>query len=305
MGAMPTTRSYVGRYFALMLDGYDDPGYLKSVEGGSIKGDLIAQQVGGMPWRVKHINNPTIEAITVSVPLSLSNSFMDWVKKSWNGQVERRSGSIISYDHDFKPVHELSFTNALVLETVFPTLDGQSKEPGYITIKFQPETATHVTSPSGSKIPVVSPTIQTQWSPANFRLDVDGLDTKRVAKIDSLTIKQNVKPFTVGPEWMYQIEPTTLEYPNITFYISEFSAKPFYDWHNQFVQTGANDPSNEKTGAIVFLDNSLQKELLTIDLFALGCVNILPDKADAAGGDGIRRVKVEMYCEEMKFEYST
>src|SRR5262245_3219249 len=116
MGAMapPTVRSYVGRYFALILDGYDEPGYLKTVAGGGIKGEIMTPQVGSQPWRVKHINNPQIEPITVSIPMSASGPFMEWVKLSWDGNVERRNGSIVTYDHDFKPVHEFSFTNALI-----------------------------------------------------------------------------------------------------------------------------------------------------------------------------------------------
>ncbi len=298
------SRSYVGRYFALVLDGYEPAGYLKSIEGGGIKGEMFAQQLGGQPWRVKHINNPTIEPITVQVPFSMSSSFKDWVKKSWDGEVERRSGSIITYDFDFKPVHEWSFTDALILETTVPTLDATSRDPAYITVKFQAETAQHKFEPGGSKVQVVSPPTQTKWLPCNFNLAIDGLDVKRVGKIDTFTLKQNVKPMTCGPDWMYQIEPTSLEYPNLTVYVSLISAKPWFDWHKEFVVDGKNKPANEKTGAITLLDSTLQETLLTINLNHVGIVNIVNEKADT-GQDQVKRAKVELYVEEMEFVYGS
>ena len=296
-------RPFVGRYFALTLDGYEPAGYLKAIEGGGIKGELLTQQVGGMPYRVKHINNPTVEPITVQVPFSMSSSFYDWVAKSWKGECERRNGSIITYDFDFNAMHELSFTEALILETTIPTLDGNSKDPAYMTVKFQPETAQHKFSPGGSRIPVKSPSTQTKWLPANFRLEIDGLDVQRIAKIDSFTLKQNVKPMTCGPDWMDQIEPTSLEYPNLSVYVAMISAQPFFDWHQEFVIGGKNGPDKEKTGAITLLDSTLTEELLTINLKSVGIVNITSEKSDASGQDQVKRAKVELYVEEMEFVF--
>ena len=51
----------------------------------------------------------------------------------------RRSGSIVAYDHDLKPMYEYTFKEALILETTIPTLDASSKEMAYMTIKFQPD----------------------------------------------------------------------------------------------------------------------------------------------------------------------
>jgi hypothetical protein len=305
MVAMPLAdRPYVARYFALTLDGYEPAGYLKEIQGGGIKGELLTQQVGGMPYRVKHINNPTIEPITVQVPFSMSSSFYDWVAKSWKGECERRNGSIITYDFDFNPVHELSFTEALILETTIPTLDGASKDPAFMTVKFQPETAEHKFNPGGSKITVKSPTTQTKWLPANFRLEIDGLDVKRVNKIEQFTLKQNVKPMTCGPDWMYQLEPTSLEYPNLSFYIAMVNAQPFFDWHKEFVIDGKNGPEKEKTGAITLLDSTRGEALLTINLKSVGIVNVTPDKGDASGQDAVKRAKVELYVEEMEFVFA-
>ncbi len=304
MGAMPSPavqRSYAGRYFQLMLDGSEPAGFVKSVEYGGIKGELLAQPVGGQPWKVKHIHNPTIEPVTIQIGMSMSKDFFEWVAKSWSGQVERRNGSIITYDANMQPVYEYQFKEALILETQVPALDASSKEAAFLTVKFQPEEAEHKWAPGGGYVQARVPGKQKLWSPANFRLEIDGLEVKRVTKIDGFTVKQNVKPMSCGPDWMYQLEPTSLEYPNLSVTFAMVSAKPWFDWHKQFVVDGDNGPANEKTGAITFLSPDLGEELLTIDLKAVGIVNIALEKSEAPGNGQIRRVKAELYCEEMQF----
>jgi phage tail-like protein len=298
-----TSRSFVGRYFQLVLDGFEPAGYVRSVEGGGFKGELLAQQVGGQAYRVKGIHNPTIEPVTISVGMSMSKDFWDWVSKSWSGEVQRMNGSIITYDHNFKVVYEYEFKEALILETTIPALDASSKEVAFMTVKFQPEHAEHKWDPGGEHMPAKHPASQKLWLPCNFRLEVDGLDVKKVFKIDSFTVKQNVKPMTCGPHWRYQIEPTSLEYPNLSVTFSMAAAEPWFAWHKDFVAHGKNGPDNEKTGAITLLSTNLEQELLTVDLKALGIVNIALEKSDAAGQDTIRRVKAELYCEEMNFTY--
>jgi hypothetical protein len=304
MVAMPLSqRSFVSRYYQLLLDGHEPAGFVRSVEYGAIKGELLAQPVGGQPWKTKHIHNPTIDPITVQVGMSMSKDFFEWVAKSWKGEVERRSGSIITYDHDMNPMYEYTFEEALILETTIPALDATSKEPMFLTIKFQPEVASHNFQPGGEYVHPRTPKKQKLWTPANFRLEIDGLDVTRVSKIDQITVKQNVKPMTTGPDWMYQLEPTSLEYPNLSVTFSMVAAQKWFDWHNEFVIGGSNGPDNEKTGSITLLSHDLQDELFEIDLRALGMVNISVEKSDAAGQDTIRRVKAELYCEEMTFKF--
>jgi phage tail-like protein len=311
MGAMPADRSYVGRYFALVLDQnkkYKAAGLLKTVDGMGIKGELIAQQIGGQPHRVKHINNPAIDPVTAQVGMSMSDDFWQWVANSWNGKHERRNGSIITYDFKLNPVHEYSFTNALILEHQIPTLDSASKEGAYFTVKFQAEEASHKLNPSGGRASseAVAPAEQKLWHPSNFSFTLGGLeaDCKFVAKIDSFTLKQNVKPMACGPDWMYQLEPTSLEVPNIAIYLPMAKAENFLKWHEDYVVKGNNGPEKEKNGAIAFLDPTRTKTLLTIELKRVGMHNCSAEKIDV-GQDQIRRLKVELFVEEMTFKYGS
>src|ERR1044071_5300164 len=102
-------RSFVGRFFQLNLDGSDVAGFVRSVGDGGSRGELLAQPVGGQPWKAKHIHNPTIEPITVQCGLSMSKSFFDWIEDSWSGKYSRKNGSIVTLDYDMNPIYEFEF----------------------------------------------------------------------------------------------------------------------------------------------------------------------------------------------------
>jgi hypothetical protein len=102
---------------------------------------------------------------------------------------------------------------------------------------------------------------------------------------------------------MYQLEPTSLEYPNITATMALTVAKDWIDWHKDFVIDGNNGPDKEKTGAITMLSQNLQEDLLAVNLKQVGICNFSLEKADASAPDSIGRVKVDLYCEEMELAW--
>jgi hypothetical protein len=301
MCVMPDIRSYVTRHFALELN--DHPaGFLRSVEGGGVKAEVVAQQVGGMPQKAKHIALPQPEAISISVGMSMSKSFWTWIKESWDGNIKRKDGAIQSADHNLKVMHEQSFQQALITETVIPALDGSSKEPGYLTVKFMPEMTRHSFKQGERLAADYFKNEQKLWSLSNFRLEMDGLDCSKVNKIESFTIKQGVKRLEVGGQREYELEPTSLDFPNLTITLAESHAKTWYDWFKDFNINGLNTADKEKAGRIVFTSPNRQHELLEIILKNVGISSFTPDKGDA-NSDSIRRVKIELYVEEMDLKY--
>ena len=298
-------RSFVGRYFELVLDGSESAGFVASVDYGGIKGELLAQPVGGAPLKVKHVHNPTVEPVTVKMGLSMSKDVFDWIERSWKGECVRKNGSIITYDHDLKQVYEYQFYDALILEMTVPTLDASSKDPFYITLKFQAERAEHKWGAGGRSAGSRLPTRQKIITPSNFILEIEGMTIDRVSKIDQFVVKQNVKPLSCGADWMYQIEPTSLEYPNLTATLSIVNSAEFINWHKDFVIDGNNGPEKEKTGAIVMLAQDMSTELMTVTLKQMGICNLALEKADAGGADAFARVKVDLYCEEMELKWES
>src|SRR5262249_51654960 len=158
--------------------------------------------------------------------------------------------------------------------------------------------ASHKLNPSGGRASTeaVAPTDQKLWHPSNFRFTLSGLeaDCKFVAKIDAFTLKQNVKQMTTGPDWMYQLEPTSLEIPNISLYVPMAKAQGFLAWHEDYVVKGNNGPDKEKNGGIEFLDPTRKTTLLTIELKRVGMHNCQAEKIDV-GQDQIRRLKVDLF----------
>jgi hypothetical protein len=100
----------------------------------------------------------------------------------------RKSGAINEADfkRDIRNVRE--FKDALITEVSFPACDGASKDPAYMTIKFEPEKVKLKKDTGKAGNPPAAN--QKRWLPANFRLKIDGIDCSKVRKIGALTINQ-------------------------------------------------------------------------------------------------------------------
>jgi hypothetical protein len=181
-----------------------------------------------------------------------------------------------------------------------PAMDSSSKEPAYTTLKFAPEFIRSV-KVSG-KLPADYKVEQKMFLPSNFRLQIDGLDCSKVNKIESFTVKQGMTTKDSGSGRDSFKDPGKLEFPNLKITIPEAAAKPFIDWHENFVIKGINDDSKEKNGSLTLLSPNRQKELAKIDFSNMGIFRIQMDKAQA-GADQIKRVTVELYVEKMTFKY--
>ena len=99
--------------------------------------------------------------------------------------------------------------------------------------------------------------------------------------------------------------------PNLVIHLAESHADEFYRWHEDFVIKGNNGDENEKGGTLEYLTPNLQEVLFTLHFDHLGVFKIAPDKMSAQSMDKpdaaepIRRLKVEMYCEDIKFAFNS
>jgi hypothetical protein len=297
-----TSRSYAAGHFNLTLDGDSNAGYLKSVSGGEVKGAIVEEKIGPEYIQFKHLSTIEIEPVAMEVGMAVSRPLFGWIKASWSDSgFQRKNGSIIHGTFDQDAVIEQEFTDALISETVFPALDGSVKEPAYLTVKFQPETL--VLKKSSGKLEGVIPATQKLWSPANFRLTIDGVETSQVNKIDSISVKQKIKSFHYGTNRHPELEPTGLEFSNITIYTALAHADQFIKWHDEYVVKGDKDTNQEKQGAIEFLDPTEddQTPLFTIKLINLGIFALSIEKSEA-NADAIKRCKIQLYVERMDLE---
>lgn len=292
-------RAFTAGRYAVMLDGAV-AGWVQSVEGGHAAADVAS---GAASLQRKHIAGVKYEDITVSCGAGMSKPFYEWIKASMDRQYARKSGSIIYLDNDGNAVSTLEFANGLITEVSFPALDAASKDAAKLTIKISPET-TRMVEQRGARLagaPAQHAAAQKQWLPANFRLKIAGLDCTRVNKIEAITIKQKVVENPVGEMRAAQREPAKLEIPNLVISMPEQNAAALAAWHKESVVNG-RAANNRKDGQLDYLMPDGRESLFTLTFHNLGIFKLTPDKMEA-GSENIRRVKAEMYCEEIRFSY--
>src|SRR5262249_35271522 len=303
MRAMTLQRSFAGGFYVVSVEG-QELGIVQSVDGGGIKAELLTQPIGGEYLRVKNIGGVTIEPLTLEVGAWVSEAFYKWIADSWRGDYVRKDGSILVCDFDLVPKHEMTFTNALIVETTVPALDGSAKGPAYLTIKLQPETLVHNRSPQGGKVRGLVPAKQKLFQPQNFSFALDHFKTGNVTKVESFTIKQSVKPLMTGRLRPALWEPTSVEFPNLTITTALEASDDLFKWHKKFVVDGDAQVEDETTGEISFLTPDGTKSLLDIHLSGVGITGLTLEKMDAQQGrGGVKRVRAELYVTEMKFDY--
>jgi hypothetical protein len=278
-------------------------GWVYSAEGGYATGDVVVEPMGADNIARKHIARPKYEEITVTCGTGMSKGFYDWLKASLGRQALRKNGAILNVDLNNTEVGRLNFSNALVTEIGFPALDAASRDAARITLKLSPE-LTRLEKPGAKKLPA-EVKVPKRWSPANFRLRIQGLENacQRVNKIEALVIKQRFAQAALGDMRDFAKAPAGLEIPNLVIMLPESYAQDFYMWQDDFVVRGNNGPDREKPGVLELLTPDLREVLFTITFNHLGIFKVSPEKIEA-GSENIRRVKAEMYCEEIQFDYT-
>jgi phage tail-like protein len=294
-------RSYVSGNFALELDGLNC-GFLKSIEGGDVTAEVINEAVGQDYFVHKHIGKPKYSDITISVGFAGTQPLFDWIKASWNANYQRKKGAVTAANHKLESMSTREFYEAIITETTIPACDGSSKDPSYLTLKFEPEYIRYKKGDGKKLTGEFGKGEQKMWLPSNFRLEIPGLDCTKVNKIDSFTIKQSKVDEGVGDTRDQSIEPGKLEVPNLKITLSERTVETWAAWHEDFVINGNNGQDFEKTGALVFLSPNRKDELGRINFYNLGIFKLSADKSEA-NADQIKRVTGELYCERMEFVY--
>ena len=111
-----------------------------------------------------------------------------------------------------------------------------------------------------------------------------------MSKIEALTIKRTAAT-DEGKE------PGKLEFPNLEVSFSTADLASWKAWFDDFVVRGNNSDAVEKSGTLAYLEPSLVKDLLRIELDHIGIFRLEPEPV---GLDSIRRHKAELYVETMK-----
>ena len=283
-------------------------GFVKEATGGDATADVVVEKLGSDHLTKKHLGPLKYEEVSFKCGTGMSKELYKWIDTGFNQTSHsrgREDGALIFADYDNMEVSRLTWTFGLITELGMPALDASSKDSAMMSIKFAPET-TRKTWGGGGKLTVpADASKQKKWLPSNFRLRIDGCEAgcAKVNKIEALTIKQKVTENAIGEQRDYQKEPTSVEIPNLVITLAESHADEFYRWHEDFVIKGNNGEDHEKGGTLEYLTPNLQEVLFTLHFFHLGVFKVSPDKMEATG-EPIRRLKVEMYCEDIRFDFS-
>jgi phage tail-like protein len=300
-------RAYSAAHFALELDGKEDVGLFRSIEGGSIKADVMTYQGGANYDRWRQLGKPKFEDIKLQVAASMSQPFYKWIENFTKGIPDRRDGAILAADFYYLERARREFKNAIIKEFTFPKLDATDKNPAYMSIALAVEEIVFLKG-TGKKLSQVAGSNawsqQKLWTSNKFRFSLDGLGEacKNVTKVDSFTIKQNVIEYHMGGRRAPIKTGSAIDFPQLSFYVPEPDAGPFL---KRFKERGVDGvlrgSSDQKSGELLTYDNQ-GRNLFALQFFNADICNVQPDKADAATEE-IKQMKIDLYCEKMTFEY--
>ncbi len=276
------------RIGSLALDGMP-VALLKDASGGAPYGDVVLEPNPNEAIVKKHIGNVRYDDLTLKVGLGMDPILSNWMQEAGTHPT-KKSGSIGECDMNNVSVSQKDFQDALLTEITFPTLDAASKEPGFITLKLTPEQVRTV--PARNKCQTLR---QKPWITANFKLEIAGLDTTRVSKIESFGIKLKVTSNGSGRDRMN--EPGRPDFSNLRITISNASAKAWQEWNDSVLVQGNVGDQFEKSGSIILLGPDL-KELARVNLENIGIIKM---SSSTNPGNELTLTVVDLYVEKMEF----
>ncbi len=308
-------RAYPASVFLLTLDGDKPVGFLRSLEGGGIRTDVIENRAivrgtgGGKNAQFRQLARPKYEDIKIQVGMSMASVFYEWIEKFFSGEIVYKNGEIQAGDFHYKVRARRKLQDVLISEVTIPRLDGSDGKACHMAVTLVPSQVRFEEVKGDESIKSDLNLDQKLWSPNNFTFEIDGFEAacRRITKIDSFTIKQQIMEYCYSTREISSREalrvPGLLEFPNMTFYVPEVDADPFIKHFTRHVIEGEPQKDTRDTGELLLNDNA-GKELCRISIEGIDIFNVSPDRSDSSSEE-IKQVKVEITVEAMKFKWRT
>jgi hypothetical protein len=205
-------------------------------------------------------------------------------------------------DATFREQSRRSFTNGLLSEVTFPELDASSRDAKFITLKISPESTSFARS-TGATVPAANVPPSKTITGSAFRVTIDGLDVSHVSRIEPITIKMQIGGRGVEEIRDFEKQPVGLQFPTIVLYVSESRSESIAKWHEAFVVSRSGPDNKERNGRIEALTANAQQVVYTLELKNLGITHFEPEAL--AAEDKSRRIRVEMYVDQIQFKPGT
>jgi hypothetical protein len=255
--------------------------------GGDFIGTVVVQS------GKKHISNIGVEPITIETILPLSPALAACVADLCTSQTNLKTLQLTNLDSSGSVVASLEARNAQLTEMRFPALDAGSKGPLRLTLVFVAEqiraaTTTATTTPTARR--TAAPSV------SNFQINIAGLNTSRLSRIEPFIIKRVLPSDNIGVlrQPTAQSNPTT--FPDLSLNFEEVAPADWCAWRDDFFINGKHLESDEKDGSLLILASDLHTVLFSLQLSHIGLIRFSsqPDANNLPN-----RPRADLYCEQM------
>jgi phage tail-like protein len=296
--------AYAAAHFALELDGHKGAGLFRTIEGGSLRADVMTYQYGHSHEKWRQLGKPKFEDIKAQIGMAMSKPFYDWVSKFFAGEGVQKNGAILAGDFHYAERARREFTGAMIKELTFPALTANGNQPLLLGVTIAVEGMKFAPGTGSKIINSVGMGAQKEWAGHRFELQLDGFNdcVKHCHKIDTFTIKQNIMEYHSGGFRDPIKVGSVIDFPNLTFYIPESDAGPLFDAAKKKIVDGDMKDHNDKKAGSITLKSQQNATLMSLEFYDAEIVSVTPDKSDASGEE-IKGVKVELYTERMEIFY--
>jgi hypothetical protein len=288
------TRSYTAARFYLELGLASGTAgtYVHRVEGGDPIADVVKdEKLGGGGLIPQHVANVKRTDIIAEVR---PNEFTDLIREFLQEKYTAVDGRLVGLDLTLKPTSQVGFSRAMLTGVDLPALDVSSLDPAYLTIHLTPEAAQDQQPGSA---PAGATTGAKQSLVRSFSLTIPGLETKRVTRIEPLSISTKLTPDQIGVVRVATTQPGKLGWGYLTVTFSAADAASWMAWRDDFLIKGNNTNEAEKSLVLTLLSSDLTTRLLELNGSGVGLVTLRRLPA-ATSTDAAAKYQAQLYVEQ-------
>jgi len=277
-------------------------GPLQSFEGGMPYADLANVQIGAAADLPKRLGPVRYSDITLTFGNGMAKPIYQWLQDTLAKKPSVKSGAIIIADQNYTEMKRLTFVNAMITEIGFPALSAADGKANFLfTLKLSPDFTRPEPGKGGKVAGGVSQ--QKNMNSAYFRLNMPGVESQWVTKIELPSLKTKAATESYGQQSMPTKNIATLDFSSVVIEMPDSHAQGLGEWVTDFLVNGNNGPGKERSATIELLDPSLKAVLMTINLNNLGVFKLEASKVEA-NKDAARTIRASMYCGSMQFNFT-
>ncbi|WP_146645595.1 hypothetical protein [Labilithrix luteola] len=249
---------------------------------------LDGTPIGPIEQSATNLSAKGAEQMIVVSPAAMSAGFWSWLTPAFAGQDPKRTVTVVGFA-DARPAIASQLPSASLRTFALPALEANNRSP--VTFSLTTNAATiQQTTPLDARLSSGS----RPWLTSDYRVEIDGMPTSRVASVSPITISfasrpqppAGVHPVAVGsPKTV--TKGTSVTSSPLVIKVASADAPAFQQWL-------ASAATTKRSGSLKFLTQDLREPHLTVSFKALTITKVSSDTA-SQGPAG--RATVEMNVE--------